>query len=225
MPEPLPAVTARHVAADLLGFIARAVAIAVVCAVGLAAATLLLALPARADEPGTGMRWLAQDLIARAWERTLAGEREVRPWPWADTWPVAKLLAPTLGIEQYVLAGDAGSALAVGPGHPDGTPLPGSPGNSVIGGHRDTQLAFLRRLRPGDPIMIERADGVRIAFRVFEADVLDQGDVWVTKQEGPTRLTLVTCYPFDALCAGGRQRYVVFAFERLNRGGKRGTRG
>jgi len=169
--------------------------------------------------------WLAQGLIARAWDRTLAGEREVKPWPWADTWPVAKLSAPTLGIERYVLAGADGAALAFGPGHLDGTPLPGTPGNSVIGGHRDTHLAFLRRLRPGDPLVVERADGVRIAFRVFEGDVLDKGDVWVTKQEGPTRLTLVTCYPFDALRAGGRQRYVVFAFEQPNRGGERGTRG
>ena len=103
--------------------------------------------------------------------------------------------------------------------------MPSAPGNSVIGGHRDTHLAFLRRLRPGDPIVVQRVDGVSVVFRVFEADVLDQRDVWVTKQEGPTRLTLVTCYPFDALRAGGRQRYVVFAFEQPNRGGERGTRG
>jgi sortase A len=169
--------------------------------------------------------WLAQGLIARAWDRTLAGERDVKPWPWSDTWPVAKLSAPTIGIERYVLAGADGASLAFGPGHLDGTPLPGKPGNSVIGGHRDTHLAFLRRLRPGDPIVVERADGVRVAFRVVEGDVLDKGDVWVTKQEGPTRLTLVTCYPFDALRAGGRQRYVVFAFKQPNRGGERGTRG
>jgi len=169
--------------------------------------------------------WLAQDLIARAWERTLAGERAVKPWPWADTWPVAKISAPSLGVERFVLAGAGGAVLAFGPGHLDGTPLPGAPGNSVIGGHRDTHLAFLRRLRPGDPIVVQRVDGVSVVFRVFEADVLDQRDVWVTKQEGPTRLTLVTCYPFDALRAGGRQRYVVFAFEQPNRGGERGTRG
>ena len=169
--------------------------------------------------------WLAQVLISRAWERTLAGEREVKPWPWADTWPIAKLSAPTLGVERYVLAGAGGGVVAFGPRYLDGTPLPGEPGNSVIGGHRDTHLAFLRRLHPGDPIVVERADGVRIVFRVFEADVLDKGDVWMTKQEGPTRLTLVTRYPFDALRAGGRQRYVVFAFEQPNRGGERGTRG
>lgn len=169
--------------------------------------------------------WLAQFLIAQAWARTLAGEHEVRPWPWADTWPVARLSAPALGIERYVLAGADGNALAFGPGHLSGTPLPGATGNSVIGGHRDTHLAFLRLLQQGDELRVQRTDGTVVAYLVEHASVLHKGDVWVAKQEGPDRLTLVTCYPFDALRAGGSQRYVVFAFGFTNRGGERGTRG
>jgi sortase A len=169
--------------------------------------------------------WLAQELIAHAWSRTLKGETQVKPWPWADTWPVARLSAPNLGIDRYVLASANGSAIAFGPGHLSGTPVPGEPGNSVIGGHRDTHLAFLKNVKPGDELLVERADGTRIAYRVRDALVLDKRDVWVAKQEGPSRLTLVTCFPFDALRAGGAQRYVVFAFESRNRGGERGTRG
>jgi sortase A len=48
-------------------------------------------------------------------------------------------------------------------------------------------------------------------YRVKAAQVLDKKETWVTSQDGPTRLTLVTCYPFDALRPGGDQRYVVFA--------------
>ena len=169
--------------------------------------------------------WLAQELIAHAWSRTLKGEREVKPWPWADTWPVARLSVPEVGIERYVLAGANGSVIAFGPGHLSGTPVPGESGNSVIGGHRDTHLAFLRHVKRGDVLLVERADGRQVAYRVLDASVLDKRDVWVAKQEGPNRLTLVTCYPFDALRAGGPQRYVVFAFESKNRGGERGTRG
>jgi len=33
----------------------------------------------------------------------------------------------------------------------------------------------------------------------------------VLENEGPTRLTLITCYPFHALRAGGPLRYVVVA--------------
>ena len=169
--------------------------------------------------------WLAQELIAHAWSRTLKGETQVKPWPWADTWPVARLSAPGLGVDRYVLAGANGSAIAFGPGHLSGTPVPGASGNSVIGGHRDTHLAFLKNVKPGDELLVERADGTRIAYQVRDALVLDKRDVWVAKQEGPNRLTLVTCFPFDALRAGGLQRYVVFAFESKNRGGERGTRG
>ena len=169
--------------------------------------------------------WLAQGLIAHAWSRSLHGEKEAKPWPWADTWPVARLVAPRLGIQRYVLAGANGSAIAFGPGHLSGTPAPGASGNSVIGGHRDTHLAFLRHVKPGDELLVERPDGTLVAYQVRDALVLDKRDVWVTKQEGPRRLTLVTCFPFDALRAGGPQRYVVFAFESRNRGGERGTRG
>lgn len=169
--------------------------------------------------------WLAQVLISQAWSRTLNGEPRAKPWPWADTWPVARLIAPRLGVDRYVLAGANGSAIAFGPGHLSGTPAPGESGNSVIGGHRDTHLAFLRHMKPGDKLVVERTDATRVTYVVNDALVLDKRDVWVTKQEGPRRLTLVTCFPFDALRAGGPQRYVVFAFESRNRGGERGTRG
>ena len=155
--------------------------------------------------------WVAQGLIAHAWSKTLQGTADVKPWGWADTWPVARLSAPRLGVERYVLAGADGASMAFGPGHVRGTSLPGGPGNSVIGGHRDTHLAFMRKLRVGDALMVERPDGARVSYRVAAADVLDRREVWVAKQEGPARLTLVTCYPFDALSADGPLRYVVVA--------------
>src|SRR5256885_5874975 len=101
--------------------------------------TLLVALGAWQLGRGAWIQakaWLAQSLIAHAWARTLSGERQAKPWPWADTWPVARLTVPRLGIERYVLAGADGAAMAFGPGHVSGTPLPGEAGNSVIAGPR-----------------------------------------------------------------------------------------
>jgi sortase A len=154
---------------------------------------------------------LAQYLIADAWNKTLAGRRAVKPWPWADTWPVARILAPSSGEQLYVLAGADGRAIAFGPGHMHGTPLPGTAGNSVIGGHRDTHFAFLRELQHGDALTVQRADGVLRRYRVSEMRVVDKSAVHVAHNNGPTRLTLVTCWPFNALRAGGPQRYVVTA--------------
>ncbi len=154
---------------------------------------------------------LAQALMGRAWARTLEGEREVKPWPWADTWPVARLLVPALEVDLFVLAGADGRAIAFGPGHVFGTPLPGEAGNSVIGGHRDTHLAFLRGLEPDAELIVEQPDGARRRYRVDSTRVVDKRAVWVLENDGLTRLTLITCYPFDALRAGGPLRYVVTA--------------
>lgn len=154
---------------------------------------------------------LAQILVRGAWQRTLAGERQAKPWPWADTWPVARLAAPGQHVDLFVLAGANGRTIAFGPGHLFGTALPGEEGNSVIGGHRDTHLRFLRDTKVGTELRVQRPDGVWRRYRVEAAAILDAKDLWVTRQDGPTRITLVTCYPFDALRPGGPLRYVVFA--------------
>lgn len=186
----------------------------------LAAAALFLILGAWLLSQGASIHAkaiLAQSLMGRAWERTLAGEREVKPWPWADTWPVGRLSVPGTKIDLFILAGANGRAIAFGPGHVFGTALPGEDGNSVIGGHRDTHLAFLRELKPGAELVVERQDGSLRRYRMKAAQVVDEKETWVMKQDGRTRMTLVTCYPFDALTAGGPLRYVVFADAVKNR--------
>ncbi len=152
---------------------------------------------------------VAQWLLEGAWARTLAGEAEVRPWPWADTWPVARL---DLGGGQrvLVLAGASGQSLAFGPGHLGSTPLPGKGGNSAIAGHRDTHFAPLAGLRVGDRLGLE-APGLVLSYRVSETRVVDQHQTEVLSDPGGEALTLITCYPFDTLVPGGPLRYVVRA--------------
>ena len=60
---------------------------------------------------------LAQELLEYAWKQTQQGESRATPWPWADTWPVARLSVPSQNISLIVLAGDSGRTLAFGPGH------------------------------------------------------------------------------------------------------------
>lgn len=164
---------------------------------------------------------LAQGLLARAWaeaqvpvatvETQVARSAEVRPWPWADTWPVARLRVPAHGVDQIVLAGAEGRSLAFAPGHLAGSAAPGAVGNTVIAGHRDTHFRFLRHLAPGDALYLETADRRERVYRVVDAMVLDHRDGAVLEPTSEPVLTLITCYPFDAVAPGGPLRYVVRA--------------
>ncbi|HEV7241178.1 MAG TPA: class GN sortase [Thermoanaerobaculia bacterium] len=146
---------------------------------------------------------LAQVLLRVAWHR------QTKPWPWADTHPVARMIVGDDDL--IVLEGSNGRALAFAPGHLEHTAMPGEPGNCVISAHRDTHFSALRDVRAGDVIRVQRTDGRWVEYTVAEQRVVDKRDVWVTRSSGETTLTLVTCYPFDAIVAGGPQRYVLTA--------------
>lgn len=154
---------------------------------------------------------LGQELIARSWQRVMGGEEGVRPWPWADTAPVARLQVPAHAVDLFVLAGGTGASLAWGPGHLAGSAAPGAPGNAVLAGHRDTHFRFLRELRVGEWLEIEDAGGRRTRYRIRSHFVTDERDTRVLAQSDDSRLTLITCWPFDDPVPGGPFRYVVVA--------------
>jgi sortase A len=143
---------------------------------------------------------LAQGLLERAFTRTLAEGRPARPWPWADTEPVARLTLA--GHSFVVLRGASGQALAFGPGHIDGTPEAGEPGTAVFAAHRDTQFAVLGRLGPGDPVTVTRRDGRTVRFRVTGARVASWDASGLDPRAPGRHLALVTCWPLTALRSG-----------------------
>ena len=155
---------------------------------------------------------LAQHLLQRAWARTLAGESDVRPWPWADTWPVARLRVPAHGVDLVVLDGVSGRTLAWAPGHAGGSARPGAAGTAIISGHRDTHFSFLQRVRPGDEVIVDTPGRPPARFRVREMAVVDSRTAVIRSDgDGEAGLVLLTCYPFDAIRPGGPLRYVVSA--------------
>ena len=153
----------------------------------------------------------AQYLLRKSWDKTVAGAKAVKPWPWADTWPVARLEVPRLGIDQFVLDGASGRTLAFGPGHLNGTALPGEQGNTVFSGHRDTHFKFLQHLQLGDEIFVTDHDGTRNRYRISDTLIVDQDDMRVTVSGDRQQVTLVTCFPFASVMPGAIKRYVVVA--------------
>jgi sortase A len=153
--------------------------------------------------------FVARRLIARAFAAHLRDGRFHRPWSWSDTAPIALLEVHRLGVRRSVLAGASGTSLAFGLGHIDGTAPPNAPGNCVLAGHRDGEMAFLERVRPGDVVRLRTAGASR-DYVVDGIRVVAHTDIAPLRTAGADRVTLVTCYPFGGLLRSP-WRYVVTA--------------
>lgn len=168
----------------------RAVRAAVVGVMLLAPGTCLLARSGWIRLKGA----VGEVLIHRALAATLDDGRPRRPWSWADMHPVARLTVRRLDVERPVLSNATGPALAFGLGHVDGTAPPGSPGNCVLAGHRDSWAEFLGDLRPGDDVALD-VPGGRSVYRVASFAVTRFDDARVLRDTAGDTLTLVTCWP------------------------------
>ncbi len=149
--------------------------------------------------------------------------------------PFAVVHVPRLGEDyaQVVLEGTGTDELAEGPGHYVDTAMPGEQGNFAVAGHRvgrGSPFLDLDRMRPGDPIVVETAEGwftYRVLGDPATGDFADPsgipGQHIVTPDEvdviSPTPnatpdvpasgayLTLTTCHPKYS----ARQRLIVHA--------------
>jgi sortase A len=164
---------------------------------------------------------VAQHLLRRAWARSLAGDRQAKPWPWADTWPVARLRVPAHDVDLIVLAGVSGRTLAFAPGHAEATAVPGAPGTAVVTAHRDTHFRFLERVRAGDEVIVDVAGRPAARFVVDDTAIVDARTATIRSARGTASLVLLTCYPFDAVRPGGPLRYAVVARRRVENPGDR----
>ncbi|WP_026596998.1 class GN sortase [Methylobacterium sp. 77] len=143
---------------------------------------------------------LAQVLLERAFARSIAEGRPVRPWPSADTEPVARL---TLAGRSFIaLRGGSGQALAFGPGHLDGTPEAGEPGTAIFAAHRDTQFAGLGAVKPGDVVSVTRRDGRTVRFRIGGSRIVSWDASGIDQAAPGRNIALVTCWPLDGLVQG-----------------------
>lgn len=159
---------------------------------------------------------LAQHLLQWAWRKSSSGLR-VKPWFWADTWPVGRIRIDRLGVDHIVLEGDSGEVLAFGPGHLPASSPPGGDGHSILVGHRDTSFDFMAKLVTGDLLTLEGTNTIR-AYRVERTAVVEAENLYLDAEQ-PGALTLITCYPLAAVMAGTPLRYVVFAHS-VERGGR-----
>src|SRR5580692_6125763 len=153
---------------------------------------------------------LAQMLLERAFAETMTTGRAVKPWPWADTWPEARITVRRIGASAIALAGSSGQALAFGPGHVELTADAGERGVAVYAAHRDTHFRFLRNVVVGDEIDVTRDDGKTFRYRADGTSIVRFDASGIDPLAEGYELVLSTCFPFDALTSGP-ERYLLHA--------------
>lgn len=107
--------------------------------------------------------------------------------------PVARLMIPSLGLDEIVVEGVGDDELNAGPGHLPGSATPGEAGNAVISAHRDRHFSTLGDLRVGDTVYTETSSG-RVSWIVTKRRVVGAGRPALFSTAEPV-LTLTTCWP------------------------------
>lgn len=160
--------------------------------------------------------WLSQILLDRAWQNSQLQHADVKPWPWADTWPVLKLTDVATNESLLVLQGDSGQALAFGPGFNSQSYQPGQPGNTIISAHRDTHFNFMAQLKTGQQLRLEDRHRRHHVYTIKSLDVVDSHKTLIGIATEEDLLTLVTCYPVNGITPAGSMRYVITGIRESN---------
>jgi len=150
---------------------------------------------------------------------------EIRPEPRPSYRPgdlIGRHAIPRLDAQMFVVEGTGKEELLKGPGHLEGTALPGTAGNCVIAGHRDTHFRILKDIRESDEILLESGGAVH-RYRVTRTRVVYPTNTGLIQPRPEATLTLVTCFPFYYL-GPAPKRFVVQA-ELVERAGDRTTVG
>ena len=122
---------------------------------------------------------------------------------------LVKLSIPRIHLNVVVLEGASRHSLLLGPGHLTRTAAPGTIGNAVIAGHRDTFFRHVHSLRYGDDIYVLRG-GKQYHYVVFRKKIVEANDLSVLQPTPYGELTLITCYPTHVI-GPAPQRLIIVA--------------
>ncbi len=155
--------------------------------------------------------WLGPILLRQAWAESLETDQPVKPWYWADMYPEARLVVPSLGVDLIALNSSSGEALTWGPGLWRAAADGPTEKLTILTGHRDTHFHFLSDIELG--MTVERIDdqGATHDYVTEKTQIVDVRTDQITKPDDGTWLLLVTCHPFDGVNPNTPYRYLVWA--------------
>jgi sortase A len=107
--------------------------------------------------------------------------------------PIARLLIPSIDLDEIVMEGVGPIELNGGPGHFPGSVLPGDSGNSILSAHRDRHFRRVGELAVGSRIRTETRERT-VEWVVTERRIVSK-DTPALFEESEATLTLTTCWP------------------------------
>jgi sortase A len=162
--------------------------------------------------------WLSEQLISYSWHQTINLQQQIKPWPWADTYPIAELSFERLNKQVVVLNGGDPTTLAFSAGAIAPFNQASSAQPFVVAGHRDSHFSFLDEVVMNDIISLADKHGQSQLYQVEAIDIVDASTGELPVLADDSQLILITCYPFTntrniANVAGSNsnERYVITA--------------
>lgn len=172
--------------------------------------------------------WLSQQLIHYSWQQSMVQLHKstvsqgktiadiytpiaVKPWPWADTFPIAELLFERLDKSIVILNGGDPTTLAFSAGAVAPFNQINSTEPFVVAGHRDSHFAFLEDILMKDVISMTDQNGQSQLYQVEAIDIVDASSGQLPILANDSSLILITCYPFTSINNDANERYVITA--------------
>jgi sortase A len=158
---------------------------------------------------------LSEALISYSWHQTVELQQKNKPWPWADTYPIAELSFVRLNKNIVVLNGGDPTTLAFSAGAiaPFNQPMSTQP--FVVAGHRDSHFSFLDEVYMNDIISLADKHGQSQLYQVEAIDIVDASNGELPILADDSSLVLITCYPFSSFgtdtSSNSNERYVITA--------------
>lgn len=162
--------------------------------------------------------WLSEQLISYSWHQTIDLKQKTKPWPWADTYPIAELSFERLNKRVVVLNGGDPTTLAFSAGAIAPFNQARSAQPFVVAGHRDSHFSFLDEVVMNDIISLADKHGQSQLYQVEAIDIVDASTGELPILADDSQLILITCYPFtntrnigNAADSDSNERYVITA--------------
>ena len=158
--------------------------------------------------------WVSQQLINYSWQQSMTAQKPsvaIKPWPWADTYPIAELIFQRLDKSIVVLNGGDPTTLAFSAGAVAPFNQPKATTPFVVAGHRDSHFAFLEDTAMKDVISLVDGQGKTQLYQVQNIDIVDATTGQLPLIADEKTLVLITCYPFNQLGNDSNERYVITA--------------